>query len=273
MQPYIKLLKTQAMIVLQYRAQALAGAFTQAAFGLMRVYMIIALYKSAPNQALTLSEAVSYIWLTQILLTFIAWGPDPLVSAMVRDGTLAYEMIRPLRLSIAWWMRSLAFRGINPIMRGIPIIVLALLLPEPMRLQLPFTDFTHFGTIITWILSVACTFIMGWLLAGALNNLTNILVVRWMSDEGLVRIFPIAMLFFGGLILPLPLFPEGVQYVLMKLPFSGLMDIPSRIFSGQIRGLETLYVIGHQMFWVVTMMLLNDFLLQNRLKHAEIQGG
>ena len=271
--PYWVGLKIQAGIVLQYRAQAWAGVFTQAVFGLIRVYLIVALFKSQPVQNISLSQSVSYIWFTQILLTLIAWGPDPLMSAMVKDGTLAYEMVRPVRLSLMWYMRSLAFRGFMPIMRGVPILILASFLPEPLGITWPVELIANPMDFAAWAILNSLGLVLAWLLAGALNNLINIAVVALMSDDGIIRLAPLVMIFFGGLILPMPLFPEGLQAVVKYLPFVGIMDMPARLFSGHLFGWEALATMGVQGMWLVAIVLINDIWLERRLKRAVIQGG
>lgn len=228
--------------------------------------MLVALYAQDPNQSMGLDQGVTYIWFTQMLLTFIAWGPDPIMSAMIREGSLAYELIRPLRLSIFWYMRSLAFRGINPLMRGLPILLIASLLPAPLKITWPPFSFA-------WLSLVILSLLVAWLLASALNNLINIGVLWFMSDEGLVRLAPIVMFFFGGLILPIPLFPEVLQPLLRATPFVGLMELPARIFSGHMWGQEALFALGIQSLWWLSILFLNDFILERRLKSAVIQGG
>lgn len=264
--PYWVAFKTQVLIVLQYRAQAWAGVFTQLIFGLLRVYMLVAMFAQSPNQPMSLAEGVTYIWFTQMLLTLIAWGPDPLMAAMIREGTLAYEMIRPVRLSLAWYMRSLAFRGAMPVMRGLPILLVASLLPAPLGIVWP-------KVTITWVASLLLALLVAWLLAGAFNNLINILVVVLMDDTGLVRLAPIAMFFFGGLILPMPLFPEQFQTVIQAMPFVGIMDLPASVFSGHLQGVDALSAIGYQSLWILVLLWLNDRVLEHRLKRAVVQGG
>jgi len=263
MSAYLLMLKTQALMVLQYRAQALAGVFTQFAFGWMRVFMMVAFYKGATeSMPLDLSQAVTYIWLTQMMLTMIAYGPDPLVVSMVQDGSIAYEMVRPVRLSIAWWMRSLAFRGMMPLMRGLPILVISFLLPEPYRIHLVPLSLVTFLVIL-----------LAWLLAGVINNLFNILTVYLMSADGLIRLIPILVFFFGGLILPMPLFPDSLQPFLQITPFVGIMDTPARVMMGDLVGQPLVIALGMQLFWIITLLLINDWLLESRLKRAVVQGG
>ncbi|RXV62470.1 hypothetical protein DWB64_05150 [Fusibacter sp. A1] len=266
MKAYLLMLKTQSMMALQYRAQALAGVFTQFAFGFMRVFVMIAFYAgSAAVQPMSLEQVVTYIWMTQMLLTLMAWRPDPEVLAMIREGSIAYEMVRPVRISTAWLMRSLARRGVMPMMRGIPILIVAMLLPAPYKLVLPLS-------VRTAILSVI-VLLLAWILAGMLNNTLNILTIYLMSADGIAKLFPIVMMFFSGLILPIPLFPDGLQVFFSYTPFAGLMDTPARVLMGHLSGGDALFSMAVQVFWIIFVLLLNDRLLESKLKNVVVQGG
>jgi ABC-2 type transport system permease protein len=150
-------------------------------------------------------------------------------------------------------------------MRGIPILVITLLLPTPYRMELPFS----FTTIVLSILVL----LLAWLLGGVLNNTLNILTVYLMSADGLAKLFPIVMMFFSGLILPIPLFPSGLQKVLTYTPFSGLMDTPARVIMGHYSTAESIYAMGVQLIWIIIIFVVNDFLLENKLKKIVVQGG
>jgi ABC-2 type transport system permease protein len=46
----------------------------------------------------------------------------------VREGTVAYEMLRPLDLYNAWFTRALAWRTAVPLMRAVPMVLFAVIL-------------------------------------------------------------------------------------------------------------------------------------------------
>lgn len=253
-------------MALQYRSQALAGIFTQFVFGFMRIFVMIALYKdSTLILPLSLPQIVTYVWMTQALLTLMAWRPDPETYAMIREGSIAYEMVRPIRISYAWLMRSLARRGLMPLMRGIPIVIVASLLPAPYT----FVIVHNFYSISLGFFTI----ILAWLLGGVLNNTLNILTIYLMSAEGIGKLFPILMMFFSGLILPIPLFPTLLQKIFFYTPFVGLMDTPSRVITGNYNLSETIFAISVQIFWVLILTLLNDYILERKLQNVSIQGG
>lgn len=266
MKKYLTLLRLQALSIIQYRTQVYAGIFTQFIFGLMRIFVMLSLF-SSHQQPLPLnsSQVVTYVWMTQMLLTLIAWRPDPEIGMMIKDGTMAYELVRPMDVSLAWLMRSLARRGFMPLMRGIPLCLITLMLPKPYRFELSLN--LHSIYLIPMVLLTT------WLLAGVMNAMINILCLYLMTTTGLATMFPIIMMFFSGLILPVPLFPDKLYNIVALSPFIGLMDTPARIIMGALQGESAFNALGVQVFWILVISILNKTLLETRLKSVSINGG
>ena len=64
------------------------------------------------------------------------------------------------------------------------------------------------------------------------------------SSEGARYVLPAIVWFGGGMVVPLPLLPDGLATVLGYLPFAGLMDIPFRIYVGDLAGAAALAAPG-----------------------------
>ena len=109
MRPYFAILSARFRTLLQYRVAALAGIGTQLFWGLIRVMIFDAFYRSttAP-QPMTYAEVVTYIWLGQAMLRFLPWDVEGDARQMMRTGGVAYELLRPLDLYALWFCRSLA---------------------------------------------------------------------------------------------------------------------------------------------------------------------
>jgi ABC-2 type transport system permease protein len=78
---------------------------------------------------------------------------------------------------------------------------------------------------------------------------------------------------FSGSIIPLPLFPDSFQAVLNVLPFRGLMDIPFRLYSGNIPLADFPRELAFQLAWAFGLMLLGRWLLGCGLRRLSSQGG
>src|SRR5512147_690234 len=84
LRPYLATFAQRLQLTLQYRAAAIAGFFTQSWFGSILIMVLAAFYSLNPARggALSLSQAVTYTWLSQATLALLPiWGGDPQVTA------------------------------------------------------------------------------------------------------------------------------------------------------------------------------------------------
>ena len=72
-----------------------------------------------------LPEVRTYIWLGQALLAMLPWNVDRDVRDMIRSGTVAYELLRPLDLYNLWYCRALAWRVAPTLLRAVPLVAVA----------------------------------------------------------------------------------------------------------------------------------------------------
>jgi ABC-2 type transport system permease protein len=257
-------------MMLQYRAAAVAGLWTQVFFGLTLIMVYEAFYTSTDQpQPMTFPEVVSYIWLGQALLALLPWNADAETRAMVRTGAVAYELCRPMDLYNLWFMRAVAWRTAPTILRAAPMTILAMfVLPwiglDEWRLQPP-----SLVTGVSFIAAIACTL----LLSCALTTLMNITLLWTVSGDGAVVMLTVLVTLFSGMIIPLPLFPDWAQPALMILPFAGLVDLPFRIYVGNIGAAGVPEVLLHQILWTGALVLLGRWLLSRGMRHVVVQGG
>src|SRR5262249_32938012 len=88
---YSAIVAARFRCLLQYRAAALAGLFTQLVFGLVRVMIFEAFYAAGGGRAaMSLSEVVGYVWLGQATLLLMPWRLDEDVNEQIRTGTVVY---------------------------------------------------------------------------------------------------------------------------------------------------------------------------------------
>jgi len=250
-------------MLLQYRAVALAGFGTQVFWGLIRVMIFDAFYRStnAP-QPMTYEDVVTYVWLGQAFLVLILWGVESDIRQMIRSGTVAYELLRPLDLYTFWFSRSLATRSAPMLLRAVPMFVVAGLCfgmrPPP---SLAFA--------VLWVIATVGALF----LACALTTLLSISLFWTISGEGLARIVPSLVAILSGMIVPLPLFPDWARDALDFLPFRGLVDVPFRIYLGHIPLEEIAPLLFHQAMWTAAIVLLGRWMLARGARRLVVQGG
>ena len=78
---------------------------------------------------------------------------------------------------------------------------------------------------------------------------------------------------FGGMYVPIPLMPLGLQRVLNYLPFRFVSDLPVRVYIGNIAPLQGLIAIAIGVVWLAVLILLGKLLIKSALKNVVVQGG
>jgi len=263
MKPYLATLSARFRMLLQYRAAALAGVVTQVFFGLVRVMIFQAFYRSSSAaQPMTEAQTTSYLWLGQAFLVLAMMGVDSDLAATVRTGSVAYDLLRPVDLYGYWLARTFSGRAAPLLLRVGPILVIAALIGE---LHAP-------ASVIHGLLFVV-SISLGLLLSAVLFVLVTISMLWTVSGEGASRLAPPLVFFLSGMIIPLPLFPEFLQPLIRVLPFRGMIDVPFRIYLGQLA--PSAIVIGflQQLVWIGIFVLLGRLLLTRGLKNLVAFGG
>jgi ABC-2 type transport system permease protein len=138
-------------------------------------------------------------------------------------------------------------------------------LPEPYRLILP----PDAMQLVMFLLSAA----LAMLVAVAFGMFIYISTFYTMSPMG-VRIIGGALAdFMAGSIVPLPFFPDGFRRVAEVLPFAAMQNMPLRIYSGDIAGVDALVGLLFQLCWFVILFVVGKLWMGKTLKKVIIQGG
>lgn len=267
MRPYSSVLKLRLINGVQYRAAALAGVATQFFWGFMYIMIFEAFYSHTTTQPpMTLEEVIVYIWLQQSFLALIAlWFRDSELFDLITKGNVAYELCRPCELYGFWYAKLLAQRISTALLRSLPILVIAFLLPKPYRLTLP----PNFTTFMLFIISL----ILGVLILVAISMFIYISVFITMSPTGSTLMLAVIGEFFAGLIIPIPLMPVWLQNIANMLPFRWTMDFPFRVYSGNIHEIDALIGVGVQLIWLVVLVGFGRLSLKKVTSKIVIQGG
>jgi ABC-2 type transport system permease protein len=263
MRSYWAIITARFRMLLQYRMAAAAGFGTQLFWGLMRVMIFTAFYHSTTKaQPMSLEQVITYVWLGQAMLAMLPWNVDVEIRQMIRTGTVAYELVKPVDLYWFWFSRAVAMRTAPTILRAAPMFVVAMLFFD---MQSP----PSWASAGAWALSMCAAL----LLACALTTLLTMSMLWTISGEGIARFLMIGVMVFSGMIVPLPLFPDWAQSVLNFMPFRGIADIPYRLYTGHIPPDRVLWVVGHQLIWTLAIVIIGRWLLSLGTRKLVVQGG
>ena len=193
---YRALVSARFRMLLQYRAAAVAGLGTQLFWGLIRVMVFTAFYRSSTvAQPMALEDMVTYVWLGQAFIAMLPWNVDREVQILIRSGAVSYELLRPWDLYNAWYSRAVALRTAPTLLRSVPIVVIALLF---LDMEPPASP----ASATAFVLAMAGAL----LLSCAITTLLTITLMWTVSGEGVTHLATGIITMLSGMIVPLPLF-------------------------------------------------------------------
>lgn len=272
--PYTAAFASRFLLMMQYRAAALAGFFTQCWFGAVHVMVLAAFYLGAPDSAaaspISLSQAITYTWLAQGLLAVLPWVGDPEIAAGVRSGAISYDRLRPVDAYALWYVRAAGWMTARLVPRvALMILAAGIILPLIGQGQWAWqpppslSAAALFALSETLAIALACAIIM----------LINIVVVATLNARGVnILMQPLVVIFTGNL-LPLSLYPDTMRIALFVQPFAGTLDIPNRIYFGALAGPMAWAGIGLQVFWTTLFIVVGRLWLGRVMARLEVQGG
>ena len=271
MRAYLASFQSRFQLMLQYRAAAIAGFGTQAWFGLVRVLILAAFYRASTHaQPINLGQAIDYVWLGQALLALLPWVGDPDITAGVRSGNIAYDRLRPIDTYFYWYVRAAGWMVARVLPRAALMVALVGVLAPLVGLG--FWGLKPPASVEAALLfSVSLVLIV--FLSSAVVNIINITVVAAMTDRGPALLASAIVTFFSGNIIPLPLMPAAWRELMLFQPFAGLIDIPSRIYFGALRGSEALIGLSAQVFWTIVLIALGRWAMGGAMSRLQAQGG
>lgn len=267
MRAYISVFKLRLNLGMQYRTAALAGVATQFFWGFLIIMVFEAFYSHASGMPpISLKQLISYVWLQQAFLAFIMlWFRDNELFQLITSGNIAYELCRPSGLYGLWYAKLLAQRLSSAILRSLPILVVAVFLPEPYRMPLPHDPLAF--------LLFAAALLIGLLMIVSLSMLMYISVFVTLSPSGSLLMFGVLGEFLAGMIIPVPLMPEWLQRIVYVLPFRWTADFPFRVYSGHIPLQDAIAGIGIQLLWLFGLLWLGKSAMTKVLRKVVVQGG
>jgi len=265
--PFWAIFRLRFNMGLQYRIAAFAGILTQFVWGFMECFVYRAFYETNPAAfPMAFSAVIDYIWLKEAFLSFFTvWMMDYEIFGLILNGDIAYELCRPIFIYDMWFAKNIANRLSRAVLRFLPILTVAFLLPQPFRISLPDNFPIFFWFFVTMVL--------GLLITVAFCMLVYLFAFFTVSPEGVKLLFISVVEFFSGAVIPLPFFPERIKTIFALLPFAGMQNVPLRIYSGDLVGKEMAFAIILQVFWLTTFLILGKGLCKMAERRIIIQGG
>ena len=260
--PYWTAFRIRARLETQYRAAALGGLITQVFFGLVLVYLYVALFQDDNPEMLR--ETITYVWMQQMFFRLLLSSETEL-SQQIAQGSIAYTMCRPVDQYNYWLCRCLAMKVVGAAMRVTPMLLIQFLLPQSIRMTLPENGIA------------LCQFLFGLALGAVglaeIENICSAVTMYALDSRGTAGMIRLVQMILAGNIIPLTLFPDSVQTLIRYQPFAQALDAPTRMYLHAQSFAEWLLNTGVQLGWIAALWALGRWMWKRRLNHLVVQGG
>ncbi len=263
MKAYLSVFRMRLRMETQYRGAVLGGVVCQIFFGLILIAVYRALYAGKP-QSLPLAHVTTYVWLQQAFFRMLL-SSDAELMDKVRTGGIAYDLCRPVHLYGFYYARILAQKLMGSLLRALPMLVFAALLPEGWGIALP-------ASVPALALSLAAL-LLGLCCVCAMENITMAFTMRTLDPRGFQAMLNLLMMILSGSLLPLTLYPDSWQWVITLLPYAQMLDAPIRLYTGEYALPQAPGVLLLQGGWTAVLILTGMMLWKRNQRRLIIQGG
>ena len=197
-----------------------------------------------------------------ILLNEYIGGAAWELSALIRQGQVAVELLRPYDILWRLMAQDFGHKIANAVRTVVPLVII-------MVFIFPFQAPANYVAAIIFPFSV--------LLAVCLGGLIDLLIgmmAFWLENMWGLRVFKSALfLFFTGALIPLNLFPVWLQTACAWTPFPSLVYAPIAIYTGRLNGNELWQAVGMQFVWLVIVYVVLRLMWRIALRRVTVFGG
>lgn len=231
-------------------------------------YLWMAIYGSSSSGTignLSQQEMIVYVFMIYVTSSVVTISISDWVSDDVVKGTVAMNLIKPIDYRASLISRALGtatYRFLAPAV----FVWIGVEIYKVTVLKLPMVSIQ---TVLLFSLSCVLSFLIFVLFDfcfGMIAFFTTYIFGLLMAKEALLS-------FLTGQLIPISLFPLGVQKVFDYLPFSSMIYTPVMIYLGKYTGQELLFVLTRQLVWVILLYLFGNVIWKMVTKRLVVLGG
>jgi ABC-2 type transport system permease protein len=254
----------------QYRVSAISGIMISVFWSIIECVMYTVFYKYSDNgilnsNGLSLTQAISYIWLAQGLWILQFMSIDSEILDKITNGDVGIELCRPLDLYSHWFTKCASGKLGTTWIRGLFTIIVGFLMPAGYALGAP----SSLAGFLLFLLAVFTAFI----LTSSFGMLVTAIRLNITWGNGPTYILMLMSGVLSGGYLPLRLWPDFMQTFLRLQPFAGFIDIPVQLYIGTLQPADALLGTGLQLAWILLFISAGRAIMRQRLKSVIVQGG
>lgn len=231
-----------------YRSTMMVSLIVQPIYFLVYYFIWQAVYQVHDIvSGFTLDQMLHYFAVSS-LLGFLYWdNAGGTLQRLIQTGKFITFQLRPVSYLYYSFLQKVGHRMLAFVLEMAPIIgfyVLFGIYPIPV---LPFWG----------LISVTLSFILSFLI----NYLIGTIAFWLVKTDGISRAVAVFISICSGMMLPLSMFPPGIQKFFFYLPFQFIAYVPARVFMGsyELAGMTMSIpqIVGLQAVMVLATLFIN----------------
>ncbi len=222
-------------------------------------YIYAMIWKAILQDDSEANRMVTYVLVNQSILWVTMFLPSGcFLPKKVREGSIAFDMIRPYSLMAGSIFEVFGHALYNFLFRSVPIFLLGVLF---LGVQLPLPLNAVFFAI--------CAF-HAFLISFFLNYFVGLWAIRFLSHIGAHTFYLFLINLLGGSYVPAEYYPGFLRYAMPYLPFAATIYLPAQVYLGLESPGRAMIIQG---FWILVLGLLAWVMTKKLIRRIEIQGG
>lgn len=221
-----------------------------------------ALYGVNDNFNASLSEVLTYTFLSSVLLLRLRLYPGQQIGKSVYTGTLGTDMLKPVSLMLLHTGNEAGRMAFSLVTYSLPVLFLAHLL---------------YGILPPASPGALCAFLVTCLLGMVIFVLFNAIVgysAFWLLNNWFMPWFERALIMLlGGTTVPIWFYPDGLEAVSRYLPFKYIGFVPISFYLNRIPPSQAGGQILVQLFWIGLLLAIERLVWRQAQKKITVQGG
>jgi len=208
---------------------------------------------------LTLAQMLWYLVITEaIVLSAPAVALE--IDNDVRTGAIAVQLVRPLSYPLYRLWATLGERVVRFALNALVGSALALLMVGSIALSVE--------GLALFLITLPLAFVLDFMAYLAIG-----LCAFWLENtSGIVLIYSRVSMILGGALLPIELYPDSVQWLLVNLPFANIAYAPARMFVDP-SATELVKVLARQGVGIAIFAAIATVIYGAALRRIHAHGG
>ncbi|MFA5303107.1 MAG: ABC-2 family transporter protein [Candidatus Nanoarchaeia archaeon] len=242
------------------RSRFLIWIISKPIFMLINVIIWTAIFSNSSNSTIggfSVEQTINYFLFQSIFASLVFNNLSERMGNRIYSGELSTTLLKPVNIGISLTSKALGGRVFSFFYESLPTLLIGLIFFNFKIYSFPMLLISIFSLFLGLLIN--CFFSLSW----------SIMYFKMLNHWPFERIKRFVISFVSGFYIPLNFLPLIFQNVLKYLPFNYFSFEATRIFLNLYSYSQVFQILLIQIFWVILLYLMFNFLFKKVVKKFE----